>query len=43
LALSRENRTADALVTGDADLLALGPRGGVNISSVADFKVLARG
>ena len=35
--------SADALVTGDADLLALGVHGGVNISSVADFEVLARG
>jgi predicted nucleic acid-binding protein len=35
--------SADALVTGDADLLALGPHGGVNISSVAGFEVLARG
>ena len=34
---------ADALVTGDADLLALGAHGGVNISSIADFEVLARG
>ena len=33
----------DALITGDADLLALGAYGGVNISSVADFEVLARG
>ena len=33
----------DALVTGDADLLALGAYSGVNISSVADFEVLARG
>jgi putative PIN family toxin of toxin-antitoxin system len=33
----------DALVTGDADLLALGAYAGVNISSVADFEVLARG
>lgn len=33
----------DALVTGDADLLALGEHGGVNISSIADFEVLARG
>jgi uncharacterized protein len=32
----------DALVTGDADLLALGSRGSVNISSVANFEVLAR-
>ena len=35
--------TVDALVTGDADLLALGAHGGVNISSIADFEVLARG
>jgi putative PIN family toxin of toxin-antitoxin system len=35
--------TADALVTGDADLLALDAYGGVNISSVADFEMLARG
>jgi putative PIN family toxin of toxin-antitoxin system len=35
--------SADALVTGDADLLALGAHGSVNISSVADFEVLARG
>ncbi len=35
--------TADSLVTGDADLLALGAHGGVNISSIADFDVLARG
>jgi putative PIN family toxin of toxin-antitoxin system len=34
---------ADALVTGDADLLALGAHGGANISSVAGFEVLARG
>ncbi len=34
--------SADALVTGDADLLALGPHGGVNISSVVGFEVLAR-
>jgi len=34
---------ADALVTGDSDLLALGAHGSVNISSVADFEVLARG
>jgi uncharacterized protein len=33
----------DALVTGDGDLLALGTHRGVNISSVADFEVLARG
>jgi putative PIN family toxin of toxin-antitoxin system len=33
----------DALVTGDADLLALGAHRGVNISSIADFEVLARG
>jgi putative PIN family toxin of toxin-antitoxin system len=33
----------DALVTGDADLLALGAHGGVNISSVAGFAGLARG
>ena len=33
---------ADALVTGDADLLALGAYAGVNISSVADFDVLTR-
>ncbi|MGA7913007.1 MAG: putative toxin-antitoxin system toxin component, PIN family [Candidatus Dormiibacterota bacterium] len=35
--------SADALVTGDADLLALGAYASVNISSVADFEVLARG
>jgi predicted nucleic acid-binding protein len=35
--------SADALVTGDADLLALGAHGSVNFSSVADFEVLARG
>ena len=35
--------TVDALVTGDADLLALGAHGGVNISSIADYEVLARG
>jgi putative PIN family toxin of toxin-antitoxin system len=35
--------TVDALVTGDADLLALGAHRGVNISSIADFEVLARG
>jgi len=35
--------SAAALVTGDADLLALGAHGSVNISSVADFEVLARG
>ena len=35
--------SADALVTGDADLLALGAHGGVSISSVADFEVRARG
>ena len=35
--------TVDALVTGDADLLALGAHGGVNITSIADFEVLARG
>jgi len=35
--------TVDALVTGDADLLALGAHGGVNISSIADFEALARG
>ncbi|MGD0196146.1 MAG: putative toxin-antitoxin system toxin component, PIN family [Candidatus Dormibacteria bacterium] len=35
--------SADALVTGDADLLALGAHGGINISSVADFEVRARG
>ena len=34
---------ADALVTGDADLLALGAYAGASISSVADFDVLARG
>jgi uncharacterized protein len=34
---------ADALVTGDADLLALGVHGGVNITSVVDFEVPARG
>ncbi len=33
--------SADALVTGDADLLALGAYAGVNVSSVADFE--ARG
>jgi putative PIN family toxin of toxin-antitoxin system len=35
--------TVDALVTGDADLLALGAHRGVTISSIADFEVLARG
>jgi putative PIN family toxin of toxin-antitoxin system len=35
--------SADALVTGDADLLALGAHGGVNMTSVADFEALARG
>ena len=35
--------TVDALVTGDADLLALGAHRGVNISSIVDFEVLARG
>ena len=34
---------ADALVTGDAYLLALGAYGGVNIISVADFEMMARG
>jgi uncharacterized protein len=35
--------SADALVTGDADLLAFGAHGNVNISSVTDFEMLARG
>jgi putative PIN family toxin of toxin-antitoxin system len=35
--------SADALVTGDADLLALSAHGSVNISSVADFEVLSKG
>ena len=35
--------SVDALVTGDADLLTIGAHGGVNISSIADFEVLARG
>ena len=33
---------ADALVTGDGDLLALGSHRGINIRSVADFEVLSR-
>ncbi|HVC43078.1 MAG TPA: putative toxin-antitoxin system toxin component, PIN family [Candidatus Saccharimonadales bacterium] len=33
----------DALVMGDGDLLAVGAHRGVNIRSVADFEVLARG
>ena len=35
--------TADVLVTGDADLLALGAHGSVNVSSIADFEMLRRG
>jgi putative PIN family toxin of toxin-antitoxin system len=35
--------SADALVTGDADLLVLGAHGSVNITSVADVEVHARG
>ena len=35
--------SADAIVTGDADLLVLGAHGGVTVTSVADFEVLARG
>lgn len=35
--------SAGALVTGAADLLVLGAQGSVNITSVADFEVLARG
>ena len=35
--------SADALVAGDSDLLALGAHGSVNISSVTDFEMLARG
>lgn len=35
--------SADAIVTGDADLLVLGAHGSVTITSVADCEVLARG
>jgi putative PIN family toxin of toxin-antitoxin system len=35
--------SADAIVTGDADLLVLGAHGSVTVTSVADFEVLARG
>ena len=36
------NGSADALISGDADLLALGAHAGVNISSIANFETLAR-
>jgi putative PIN family toxin of toxin-antitoxin system len=34
---------ADALVTGDADLLTLGTHGGLSIASIADFEAIVEG
>jgi putative PIN family toxin of toxin-antitoxin system len=34
---------ADALVTGEADLLTLGTHGGLSIASIADFEAIVEG